>query len=170
MTSCLNVSKNEAAKVVPGEKKVQGKCKIWVHTAVTGKDFDKDYSPILHCWKSKSGEMKGKLPAYSLHPEDSLTKLARLAHVNPHTPAESHTLDTYIFFISSIWQRYFQFTDLISNKFNKFFKSFNVPQSSSVISWQMKKDKLVSTGFLQGCNIMFTSTAFLMTSTQQINT
>lgn len=99
MTSCLNVSKNEAAKVMWAEKKVQAKCKIWVHTAVTGKDFDKDYSPTLHCWrkKSKSREMKGKLPAYCLHPEDSLTKLAKLAHVNPHTPAERHTLDTYIF-------------------------------------------------------------------------
>ena len=48
-------------------------------------------------------EIKGKLPAYSLHPEDSSTKLAKLAHVNPHIPARSHTLDTCTyFFISSI--------------------------------------------------------------------
>lgn len=76
-----------------------------MHTAVTGKDFEKDYPHFTLLKKSPLNmvEIKGKLPAYSLHPEDSSTKLAKLAHVNPHIPARSHTLDTCTyFFISSI--------------------------------------------------------------------
>ena len=76
-----------------------------MHTAVTGKDFEKDY-PHFTLLKKSIKHVRNKrlkLPAYSLHPEDSLTKLAKLAHVNPHIPARSHTLDTCTyFFISSI--------------------------------------------------------------------
>ena len=143
-----------------------------MQTAVTGKDFEKDYPHFTLLKKSPLNmlEIKGKLPAYSLHPEDSSTKLAKLAHVNPHIPARSHTLDTCTyFFISSInFDKSIFNTDLISNKFNKFFKSFKVPQSSSVISWQKKKCKTSPHRFSTECGIMFTSTTFLMTSTLQL--
>ena len=72
------------------------------------------------------------------------------------------------FTVFSIFDKSIFNTDLISNKFNKFFKSFKVPQSSSVISWQKKKCKTSPHRFSTECGIMFTSTTFLMTSTLQL--
>lgn len=85
-------------------------------------------------------EIKGKLPAYSLHPEDSLTKLAKLAHVNPHIPARSHTLDTCIyFFISPIWQKYFQHWPY----FQQIQQVFQVLQGpSKLLCYQLAKEKM----------------------------
>ena len=114
-----------------------------MHTAVTGKDFKKDYPHFTLLKKSPLNimlEIKGKLPAYSLHPEDSSTKLAKLAHVNPHIPARSHTLDTCTyFFISSIWQKYFQHWPY----FQQIQQVFQVLQGpSKLLCYQLAKEKM----------------------------
>lgn len=94
-------------------------------------------------------KIKGKLPAYSLHPEDSLTKLAKLAHVNPHIPARSHTLDTYIFFHFPNLTKVFSTLTLFPTNSTSFSSPSRSLKAPLLSAGKRKNANLVPTGFLR---------------------